>query len=290
VRYAAIRRHREEYPIRLMCRCLKVSRSGYHAWAGRALSTRAQDNQRLLERMRQIHAEGDGVIGMPRMHERLAFEGERASRNRVARLMASAGLYGVPQRRRWRHKRIGTRPSRVRDQLERDFVALEPNTKWVTDITYIRTGEGWLYLCVVLDLFSKKVVGWSMDTIQDRNLVLRAVLMALWQREDRSQPVVLHSDHGTQFTCEEYQQFLVGHNLVSSMSAVGHCGDNAAAEGFFGMLKRERVNRRHYRTIDEARSDVFDYIERFHNPRMQQRLDAEDQKFLALTQLSTKTG
>ena len=290
MRYAAIRRHRDEYPLRLMCRCLKVSRSGYHAWSGRAPSARARDNARLLERIRQIHAESDGVIGMPRMHERLAFEGERASPNRVARLMASAELYGLPQRRRWRHKRVGARPSHVRNHLERDFAANEPNTKWVTDITYIRTGEGWLYLCVVLDLFSKKVVGWSMDTLQDRNLVLRAVLMALWQREDRSQPVVLHSDHGTQFTCEEYQQFLAGHNLVCSMSAVGHCGDNAAAEGFFGMLKRERVNRRHYRSIDEARGDVFDYIERFHNPRMQQRLDAEDQKFLALTQLSVKTG
>jgi putative transposase len=142
-----------------MCRCLKVSRSGYHEWSGRAPSARARDNQRLLERIRQIHAESDGVIGAPRMHERLAFEGERASPNRVARLMASAELYGVPQRRRWRHKRVGARPSHVRNHLERDFAANEPNTKWVTDITYIRTGEGWLYLCVVLDLFSKKVVG-----------------------------------------------------------------------------------------------------------------------------------
>jgi putative transposase len=243
-----------------------------------------------LERIRTIHAEGDGAIGMPRMHEQLAFEGRHASRNRVARLVASAGLYGAPQRRRWQRKRIGARPNCVRDQLKRDFVANEPNTKWVTDITYIRTAEGWLYLCVVLDLYSKKVVGWAMDTLQDRHLVLRAVLMALWQRGARSEPVILHSGHGTQFTCEEYQQFLAGHNLVCSMSAVSHCGDNAAAEGFLGILKRERVNRRHYRRIAEARSDVFDYIERFHNPRMQQRLDAEDQKFLALTQLSAEKG
>ena len=267
MRYEAIRRHRGQYPIQLMCRCMKVSRSGFNAWSGRALSARGRANDHLLERIRQIHAESDGVIGMPRMHEQLAFEGERASRNRVARLMGSAGLYGVPQRRRWRHKRTAARPARVFNHLERDFTAAEPNTKWVTDITYIRTAQGWLYLCVVLDLYGKKVAGWSMDTIQDRHLVLRAVLMALWQRADRSQPVVLHSDHGTQFTCEEYQQFLDGHNLVCSMSAVGHCGDNAAAEGFFGMLKRERVNRRYYRSINEARSDVFDYIERFYNPR-----------------------
>lgn len=290
MRYAAIRRHRNEYPLQLMCRCLQVSRSGYHAWAGRPPSTRARANQRLLERIRQIHADSDGVMGAPRIHEELGYAGETASLNRIARLMASASLFGVPQRRRWRHKRVGARPSHVRNHLARDFAANEPNTKWVTDITYLRTGEGWLYLCVVLDLCSKKVVGWAMDAIQDRHLVLRAVLMALWQREDRSQPVILHSDHGTQFTCEEYQQFLTGHNLVCSMSAVGHCGDNAPAEGFFGMLKRERVNRCHYRTTAEARSDVFDYIERFHNPRMQQRLDAQDQKFLALTQLSVKTG
>ena len=168
-------------------------------------------------------------------------------------LMASAELYGVPQQRRWRHKCVGVRPSHVRNHLGRDFAANEPNTKWVTDITYIRTAEGRLYLCVVLDLFSKKVVGWSTDTLQDRHPMLRAVLMVLWQREDHSQPVVPHSDHGTQFTCEEYQQFLAGHNSVCSMSAVGHCGDDAAAEGFFGILKRERVNRRHYRSIDEAR-------------------------------------
>ena len=288
MRYEAIRRHRDQYPIQLMCRCPKVSRSGFHGWLGRAPSIRVRANERLLERIRQIHAENDGVIGMPRMHEQLVFEGERASRNRVARLMVSADLYGVPQRRRWRHKRTGVRPVRAVNHLERDFTATEPNTKWVTDITYIRTVQGWLYL--VLDLYGKKIVGWSMDTIQGHHLVLRAVLMALWQRADRSLPVVLHSDHGTQFTCEEYQQFLAGHNLVCSMSAVGHCGDNAAAEGFFGMLKRERVHRRHYRTIDEARSDVFDYIERFYNPRMQQRLDAQDQKFFALTQPSVKTG
>ena len=227
--------------------------------------------------------------GHARMHEALGYEGETAGPNRVARLMAADGLYGVPQRRQWRKKRSGVRPSTVRNHLERDFEALEPNTKWVTDITYIRTVEGWLYLCVVLDLFSKRVVGWSMSDIQGHQMVLKAVLMALWQRSSKS-PVVLHSDRGTQFTSSGYQQFLLGHNLVCSMSAVGHGGDNAAAEGFFGLLKRERVNRRHYQTRTHARSDVFDYIERFHNPRMQRRLDNRDQKLIALTQLSAETG
>ena len=197
MRYEAIRRHRSEYPVRLMCRCLKVSPSGFHAWCTRAPSARAQDNARLLEKIHQQHADSDGVMGAPRMHEELGYEGETASLNRVARLMSGAGLFGVPQKRRWRHKPSGVRPTHVRNHLQRDFEALEPNTKWVVDITFIRTGEGWLYLCAVLDLFSHKIVGWSMSSVQDRHLVLKAVMMACWQRPHRS-PVILHSDRGTQ--------------------------------------------------------------------------------------------
>jgi len=168
-------------------------------------------------------------------------------------------------------------------------VSAQPNAKWVTDITYIRTGEGWLYLSVVVDLFSKRVVGWSMGPRQDRSLVLQAVLMALWQREETTE-VILHSDRGTQFTSDEYQTFLAGHNLVCSMSAVGTCADNAAAESFFGLLKRDRVHRRQYATRSEARTDVFDYIERFHNPRMNRRLERLAREEAALTQPSVKSG
>lgn len=290
MKYQTIQCCRRQFPVGLMCRCLNVSRSGFYDWATRSPSARARDNHRLLGRIRELHAESDGVLGSPRMHERLAYEGETASLNRIARLMSTDGLYGVPQRRRWRKKRSAARPDHVRNHLQRDFVALEPNTKWATDITYVRTvEEHWLYLCVVIDLHSKLVVGWSMSTRQDRQLVLNAVLMALWQRESR-EPVILHSDRGTQFTSEEYQQFLAGHHLICSMSAVGHCGDNAAVEGFFGMLKRERIYRRIYRTIAEARTDVFDYIERFYNARIRQRLAAQEQKLLALTQQSVVTG
>lgn len=285
MRYEAIRRHRDQYPIRLMCRCLKVSPSGFHGWCSRAPSARTLDNCRLLDKIREHHAASDGVMGAGRMHEALGYEGETASLNRIARLMAADGLAGVPQRRRWRHKPSGARPAHVRNQLARDFTANEPNTKWVVDITYIRTGEGWLYLCAVVDLYAGKVVGWSMSPVQDRHLVLKAVMMACWQRPDRSE-VILHSDRGTQFTSTEYQQFLKDHHIVSNMSDVGHCGDNAAAEGFFGKLKRERVHRRRYVTLAEARSDVFDYIERFHNPIIQRRLDARDQAFRLLTQQS----
>ena len=289
MRYEAIQRQRGQYPLRLMCRCLKVSHSGFHDWVGREPSRRSRDNARLLDKIRERHADSDGVLGAPRMHETLGYEGETASLNRVARLMASAGLFGIPQKRRWRRKPSGVRPTFVRNHLERDFAAQEPNTKWVVDITFIKTGEGWLYLCGVLDLYSDKVVGWSMSSVQDRHLVLKAVMMACWQRPDRS-PLILHSDRGTQFTSADYQQFLKDHQIVSSMSAVGHCGDNAAMEGFFGLLKRERVNRRQYLTLAEARADVFDYIERFHNPRMQRRLDAQEQAFILLTQPSVTTG
>jgi putative transposase len=206
------------------------------------------------------------------MHEELFYEGESLSLNRVARLMAAEGLQGIPQRRAWRRKGSGSRPIAVSNHLERDFSAAAPNERWVTDITYIRTGEGWLYLAAVIDLYNNVVIGWSMSARQDRQLVLKAVLMAIWQREDNS-PVVLHSDRGTQFTSGEYQAFLRDHHVICSMSAVGHCGDNAAAEGFFGLLKRDRVRRRRYLTHAEARSDVFDYIERFHNPRMRRRVE-----------------
>jgi putative transposase len=272
-----------------MCRCLKVSRSGFYAWAKRPPSPRALDNQRLLTRIRERHEASDGVMGAPRMHEELTGEGETASLNRIARLMAREGLKGIPQKRQWRSKSSGVRPANVLNHLERDFTATAPNTKWVTDITYIYTAERWLYLCVVIDLFGNKVVGWSMSIRQDRRLVLHAVLMACWQRPGR-EPVILHSDRGTQFTSYEYQQFLKDHHITLSMSAVGHCGDNAAAEGFFGLLKRERINRRRYRTVDEARADVFDYIERFHNPRIERRLEALQRERSALTQLSAKTG
>lgn len=274
-------RCREFYSIRMMCRCLKVSPSGYYDWRERPLSARERDNRRLVKQIYTLHEASDGVMGSPSIWEELRYSGESCSLNRVARLMSEQNLKGIPQRRRWSKKSSGIRPDGVQNMLARKFAAEEPNTKWVTDITYIETRQGWLYLCVVLDLYFGLVVGWSMSHVQDRQLVLQAVLMALWQRQGK-EPVVLHSDRGCQFTSYEYQRFLSGHNLVCSMSAVGSCADNAAAEGFFGMLKRERVNRRHYLTRAEARSDIFDYIERFYNPRRRRKMErweAEQQLF-----------
>ena len=171
------------------------------------------------------------------------------------------------------------RPDAVINHLDRDFSSNDPNTKWVTDITYIRTGEGWLYLAVVVDLFNGLVVGWSMSHRMEKQLVIQAVLMALWQKRNLC-PVILHSDRGAQYTSHEYQQFLGDHNITCSMSAVGSCYDNAAAESFFGLLKRERVNRRRYITRADARADVFDYIEVFYNPRKRRKLKMTDQTAL----------
>lgn len=285
-----IERCRSDYPVGMMCRCLNVSTSGFYAWSGRKPGPRAQANSRLLVRIREIHKDSLGVIGVPRMHEDLVEDGECVSINRVARLMACDGLQGWPRRRKRRAGgKPGARPSGVENLLERDFSANEPETKWVTDITEVVTQEGKLYLCVVVDLHHKIVVGWSMHHRQDRHMVVRALQMAVWQRQGTAK-VIVHSDRGCQFTSGAYQKFLTANAMVSSMSAVGHCADNAACEGLFGMLKRERVNHRSYRTRDEARADLVDYIERFHNPRMRRRVARRDRAFSALIKPSVETG
>lgn len=254
-----------------MCRCLQVSPSGYYAWAARRPSAQETDNHRLLGRIRALHDDSGGVLGAPRMHEDLTDEGETASLNRIARVMASNGIQGWPRKKNRRKAKPGVRPIGIGNHLKRDFTASEPEMKWMTDITEVMTGEGKLYLCVVIDLFSKLVIGWSMHHRQDRQMVMRAVEMAVWQRQAKAD-VILHSDRGSQFTSGDYQRLLKNSTLTCSMSAVGHCGDNAACEGFFGVLKRERVHRVRYRTLDVAKSDLFDYIERFHNPRMRRRV------------------
>ena len=285
-----IERCRDEFPVRLMCRCLKVSASGYYDWSKRLPSARDCDNQRLLGRIRELHEDSRGTLGAGRMHEDLADAGETASLNRVARLMAVDGLQGWPRpKRRGQRAQPTLTPPGVRNLLERDFTALEPETKWVTDITELKTGEGKLYLCIVLDLFDQRVVGWSMHHRQDRQMGIRAVQTAVWQRQG-SDPVILHSDRGSQFRSRDYQNYLKGNGLVCSMSAVGHCGDNAACEGFFGLLKRERIYRTKYPTLDAARADVFEYIERRHNPRMRRRNAKQDLKFSTLSQPSVVSG
>lgn len=262
-----IERCRDEFPIRLMCRCLKVSASGYYAWSQRLPSARELANQRLTGPIRELHEDSRGTLGAGRMREDLADQGEKASLNRVARLMAAEGLQGCPRpKRRGPRSRPALTPPGVRNLIERDFTAQEPENKSVTDITEIKTSQGKLYLCIVLDLFDQRVVGWSMYPRQDRQMVIRAVQMAVWQRQGEHK-AILHSDRGSQFRSGDYQRYLVANKLVCSMSAVGHCGDNEACEGFFGL-----------------------YIERRHNPRMRRRVAKQDNKFKALLQPSVFSG
>lgn len=273
----------------MMCRLLSVSPSGYYAWAGRSPSAQAVANDALLDDIVDLHEDSDGVWGAPTITNELNMKGIQCSVNRVARLMKAHGVQGIPQKRQWKKKDSTQRPSDVVNHLERDFSATEPHQKWVTDITYIRTSEGFLYLCVVKDLFQGDIVGWSMSSVQNRELVIQAVLAALWQRP-KGLSTILHSDRGCQFTSHEYQQFLKGHKLTCSMSAVGSCADNASAESFFGQMKRERVNRRQYQTRQEARADIFDYIERFYNPRKLRKLEHEKNTQSYSTKLSVKSG
>lgn len=217
-----IQRCRNEYPARLMCRCLKVLASGYYDWREREPSPSAQENARLVRRIREIHEDSRGVIGTPRMHEDLLDEGEVVSLNRVARLMAAERIQGWPRRKKRGFGRTVTgRPAGVKNLLVRDFFALEPERKWVTDITEIATLEGKLFLCVLLDLYSKLVIGWSMHHRQDQQMVIRAVEMAIWQRQG-DWSVTLHSDRGRPIYQCGLPAFSNSQHTDCSMSTVGH--------------------------------------------------------------------
>jgi putative transposase len=248
-----------------MCRILRVHRSGYYAWLRQPLSDRAIEDQRLLALIRASHEATDGVYGSPRIFKDLREAGETCGRHRVARIMKVNKIKGVTVRKRPRYK-AGT-PSRLApNRLDREFNVEAPNMVWATDITYIRTWQGWLYLAAVMDLYSRKIVGWSMKRSLHRDIVLDAILMAVRRRRPRH-PVLVHSDQGTQYGSDDWHRFCRDHGLEPSMSRRGNCWDNAVAESFFGSLKRERVNRRNYKTVSEARADVFDYVEMFYNPR-----------------------
>ena len=264
MRYICIDRRRKQYPVRMMCRVFKVSRSGYYAWRVRPESHRAKTDRELTHVIRRIHIDSDGVYGAAKITAELKEEGHQCGRHKVARLMRRAGLKGCPKRR----FRVTTQrdPSHaVADNLlEQDFSAQTPNERWASDITYIWTGQGWLYLAVVMDLYSRRIVGWSMSRRINRHLVLDALTMALGQRRPEGE-LIHHSDRGSQYTSDDFRDELDKHGIRCSMSARGNCYDNAVVESFFGLMKRERVNRTRYLTRDEAQADVFDYIERFYN-------------------------
>jgi putative transposase len=253
------------WPVRLLCGLLALHPSGYYAWCRQPKSQRSKANARLTGLIKQFWLESGGVYGYRKIHSDLREHGERCGENRVYRLMRQAGLKAQVGYRRPR-QRSGPAHVVVPNQLNRRFSTEQPNERWVTDITYIKTHEGWLYLAVVLDLFSRKVVGWSMHSRITKELVLDALLMAVWRRKPDSK-VLVHSDQGSQYTSHDWQSFLKQHGLEGSMSRRGNCHDNAVAESFFQLLKRERIKRQVYSTREDARADVFNYIEMFYNSK-----------------------
>jgi putative transposase len=264
MKFHFIQRHAEQYRIKVMCSILGVSRSGYYAWKKRQPSARERANRGLRALIRLLHRKSRGTYGYRRVHAALVAQGNICGLNRVARLMRNEGLHA---RRRRRYKR--TTQSRhnwpvAPNHLAQSFAANGPNEKWVTDITYVRTDEGWLYLAVVLDLYSRLVVGWAMEPFLTDTLTTKALNMALGTRQPP--PGFLHhSDRGSQYASGRYRRLLNRHDALASMSRTGNVYDNAPMESFFATLKTELVHLRNYYSRRQAKADIFEYIEVFYN-------------------------
>src|SRR5256885_9222490 len=253
------------FSIRAMCRVLEVSASGYYAWRRRMVSVRTRENEKLQQRIEAIYRRSRQTYGAPRIHAELREEGTRVSRKRVARLMKESGLAGV-SRRKWTVTTRRDRSARpAPDLVDRQFVADKPNALWVADITYVPTWVGFLYLAVVLDVWSRKIVGWAMASHLRTSLVTAALDMAITQRSPAN--VIHHSDQGCQYTSIEFGKRCRQAGVRPSMGSVGDCYDNAMAESFFATLECELLDRRRFRTQAEARMAVFEVIEGFYNPR-----------------------
>ena len=260
--YEFIKANQHCHSVQTMCRVLEVSRSGYYAWLQEPVSHRAQEDARLLRLIRASFAASHGVYGAPRVFLDLREAGETCSKHRVARLMR---LNNIRARHGYRTGRYsaGKSSASIPNILERNFSVSSPNKAWVTDITYIRTWQGWLYLAVVMDLFSRKIVGWSTKPTIGRELILDAILMAVRQRRPRR--TVIHSDQGSQYGSDDWRRFCRTNHLEPSMSRRGNCWDNAVAESFFSSLKKERIKKRIYKNREIARADISDYIDLFYN-------------------------
>jgi transposase InsO family protein len=264
VRFGFIQTEKATYPVRVLCRTLKVSPSGFYAWCRRGLSDRAKEDAALKVEIRAAHAASRKTYGSPRIHEDLKANGRHVGRKRVARLMREEGIEGQ-RKRRFRT----TTDSRhglpvAANHLDRNFTASAPNKIWVCDITYIWTREGWAYLAAILDLFSRRVVGWSLDSRVDQTLALDALDMAVRTRRPQA-GLLHHSDRGVQYASGDYQKLLRDNGIDCSMSRRGDCWDNAVAESFFSTFKAELVHREDLLSRGQTRALVFDYIEGFYN-------------------------
>jgi putative transposase len=266
VRFAWIESHENDWPIELICEVLNVTRGGYYDWIRQPdLTPIEQRGQELLGRIRLVHESSRQTYGSPRVTAELNAGGMKVCRNTVAKWMRKSGLR--PRRRR---KFVPTTTDSNHDfpiapnRLDRDFAAPAPNRKWVCDLTYIWTDQGWLYLSTVMDLYSRRIVGWSMQDHLKSSLTSQALMMALQSRRPQA-GLLHHSDRGVQYASEEYQRLLKAHGIVCSMSRTGDCYDNAPAESFFATLKRELINGKRYERIDQAKADLFEWIEVFYN-------------------------
>jgi transposase InsO family protein len=266
MRFQFIDNHRDEFPVTRMCKVLKVSRSGYYAWRTRPVSAREMANRELADKIEAVYNESDGTYGSPRIHSELQAQGVVCGKSRVERLMMLRRLCAK------QHKRYHSTTKRNRahraapNLLKRNFTTERPNQVWLSDITYIPTQEGWLYLAAVLDLYARRIVGWAMADRMTSDLTLAALGMALRQRQPQL-ALLHHSDQGSQYTDGQYQELLKGHGIQVSMNGAGTWYDNAPMESFFGTLKSERVHHIVYYARNQARTDLFQYIEGFYNPR-----------------------
>ena len=258
--------HRDEFAVRRMCNELNVSPSGYYAWRDRPASAREMANQELYTKIKAVYDDNHGVYGSPRIYRELKDQGIACSKNRIARLMRLRDLQ-AKQFRRFKSttKRNKTQPA-APNLLKRDFETDQPDQKWLADITYITTQEGWLYLSTILDLYTRRIVGWAMSDRMTSDLTVSALKMALQQRQPTA-GLIHHSDRGSQYTDQVYQALLKDYGLRASMNGVGTWYDNAPMESFFGTLKSEWVHHHVYHSRNQARAEVFFYIESFYNRR-----------------------
>ena len=268
MKFGFVAKHRGVWPVRLMCEALGVSRGGFYAWITRPKSQREQLDESISPHVYQSFVASDRTYGARRVLMDVLELGYRCGLHKIERLMKAQALRARPKRRAKPTDRAGRSEVTIGSNLlDRQFVADAPNKKWVADFTYIWTAEGWLYVAAVLDLYSRRVVGWSMQSSMTSQLVIDALMMAIWRR-GKPESLLHHSDQGSQYNSDQFQRLLVEQGITCSMSRAGEVWDNSAMESFFSTLKIERVNRRGiYKTRKEAKADVFDYIECFYNPK-----------------------
>jgi len=264
VRFQFVEAHREEFEVQVMCEVLDVSRSGYYTWRTRPASQREMADAVYMEQIKQFYDDSQQTYGYERIWHDFQESGIPCGKHRVRRLMRQQGLVAKQTKRYKRTTKANPDHQLAPNLLGGDFEAKSPNTKWCADITYIPTQEGWLYLAVILDLFSRRIVGWAMDKRMKQQLVSTALQMALRQRQPL-EPLIHHNDRGSQYTSKAFQELLTDNNITPSMSGRGNCYDNAPVESFFATLKTELVNHAVYRTRQDAKTDIFFYIEGFYN-------------------------